>query len=118
MRVLRIMRIRIKVRFQYAYYVLHTYELMLVSDMPRTAEQIKYAVRTAKARSQKLERAAWMEIAQKEIDGRFARRDRSNRTTEERENDNASAKFRKATPLTKQYLSKAKAVRMWKSNSQ
>ena len=94
-----------------------TNELMMVADMPRTTEQIKVAMRTAKARSQKVERAAWLGTALKEIACRFTRRDRANRTNEQRDNDNESAKARKALLVRKQYLSKAKAVRNWKDNA-
>ena len=94
-----------------------TNEIMLVADMPRTAQQIKIAVRTAKPRSQKEEREAWLETAKAEIASKFARRDRSNRTDEKRNSDNEAAKSRRAVLVTKQYLSKAKAIRMWKYNS-
>ena len=94
-----------------------THEIMLVADMPRTAQQIKIAARTAKTRIQKDERADWMRIAKAEIGSRFARRDRENRTEEKRIYDNEAAKSRRAVLVTKQYLSKAKAIRMWKYNS-
>ena len=94
-----------------------TNELMRVADMPRTAHQLKMAARTVKARSQKVEREAWLQIAEKEIASRFARRDRANRTVEQRNHDNELAKFRRAALYTKQYLSKAMAIRVWKYNS-
>ena len=94
-----------------------TNQLMMVAEMPRTAHQIKIAVRTAKARDQKEERAALLKLAEAEIASRFCRRDRANRTDEQREDDNESAKFRKNVLLTNQYLSKAKAVRYWKCNA-
>ena len=95
-----------------------TNQLMLVADMPRSAQQIKQAARCAKARTQKEERAYWMKLAEAEIASRFDRRDRSNRTEEAHKQDNESAKFRKAVLVTRQYLSKARAVRNWKCNSQ
>ena len=79
-----------------------TNEIMLVADMPRTAQQIKIAVRTAKTRSQKEERGAWLQTAKAEIASKFARRDRTNRTDEKRNSDNESAKARKAVLLRKQ----------------
>lgn len=95
-----------------------TNELMLVANMPRTAKQIKDAARCAKARSQKTEREAWLKLAEAEIAGRFERRDRSNRTEEKHKLDNEAALFRKAVLVTKQYLSKARAIRNWKCNWQ
>jgi len=81
-----------------------TNQIMMVAEMPRTAHQIKIAVRTAKARDQKEERAALLKLAEAEITSRFCRRDRANRTDEQRENDNESAKCRKNVLLTKQYV--------------
>ena len=94
-----------------------TNEILLAADMPRTAQQIKIAARTAKARKQKEERKEWLRIAGAEVASRFARRDRENRSEEKRNSDNEAAKSRRVVLVTRQYLSKAKAIRMWKCNS-